>query len=539
MQGDKNYSQQISYESAIGHRDLGIFPKDVDVKKFVAHIQDLTDVAYTGTEMIQREIIKRIIAAKQKADSDRTASQNQTVAEKTQSAQPPQTNTNTKQPVSKSQDPGKLISEQSTIAEKSQSTQHPQTNINTQQQGGNASKPIANTAKSDNSFWTDKPAQQSSEPGKLIPEQPIHKTLPDFVQTTDGGYFHRGADGRFRQLTADEYAQAKKNAATPAATTKQAEAPKMSSEEVKMKVNQMFVDAQAKNDAINQKIEQTAEMWRQNFYYAEAIRNGKQNLAALSTLIGDYNSVQELEADFNQQYNAIRGEVNSLEQSRNAQLANATNNTFNGNSTEQAVGQSIQLIGGFVNSLKADKEAKAAREALVAERKRQLALLEERKKKARLDMRNKLLQTFPDGGTPLISHKITVPEVYMFAYILNKATFNDEESTVTVSNVFPVAQYSDGTYPYKTTVANKLKGFAPGDIVLIGYYTEKSRAEQMRNSFLNLAAKSELTVKSFALKSTPSSSSSAKAADGDFWETGNKASTEKKTAEKKSDFWNN
>ena len=131
-------------------------------------------------------------------------------------------------------------------------------------------------------------------------------------------------------------------------------------------------------------------------------------------------------------------------------------------------------------------------------------------------------------------------EVYVFAYINDKASFNNDGALVSVSNVFPVQQYSDGTYPYKTTVLNKLKGYAPGEVTLVGYYGDKTRAEEMRNSFINLAAKSELAVKPFNVKSTAGSSApGSKSTSGDFWETGKKTEPDATKTVKKSDFWNN
>jgi hypothetical protein len=89
-----------------------------------------------------------------------------------------------------------------------------------------------------------------------------------------------------------------------------------------------------------------------------------------------------------------------------------------------------------------------------------------------------------------------------------------------------------------------LKGFAPGEITLVGYYGDKARAEEMRNAFINLAAKSELAVKPFTVKTVPGSTSTgSKGSIGDFWETGKKQATSdsiNNTKEKKKDaFWNN
>ncbi|HEY0667647.1 MAG TPA: hypothetical protein VGD22_05695 [Sphingobacteriaceae bacterium] len=409
----------------------------------------------------------------------------------------------------------------------------------------NAPKPTditpSGSKMADDDFWESGKKESTAKSGNVIPDQPNHKNLPDFVRTTDGGYFHRGADGKFREVSAQEYETAKKAVATSSSQAQQEKAqPKFTAEQIGTMASKNFTDQVAENNAVYDKIDRQFDMYKQNFYHAEAIRNGKQNLTGLSRLEGNYSSVQELEAEFNQKYYSIRSEVNNLEQARNARLSNGVNNTFNGNSTEQAIGQGMELIGGMINSAQAAKERKEAQTALKLERDQQLAAMETAKTNARIVLRTKLVQSFPNGGTPLSSHKVTLPQVYVFAYVNDKATIYNQQALVSVSNVFPVQQYADGTYPFKTTVLNKLKGYAPGEITLVGYYGDKERAEEMRNAFINLAAKSELTVKPFTVKTVPGSTSpGVKGTTGDFWETGKKAVSDTTKAEKKADFWNN
>jgi hypothetical protein len=363
------------------------------------------------------------------------------------------------------------------------------------------------------------------------------------VRTTDGGYFQRGADGRFRQVTAEDYQKAKDAAAnrSNATTSGQQQQPKMTDAEIKTAVDKMFSDAEAKNAAIYENVSRVTNMIAQNFYYAEAIRNGKQNLAELSTLSGNYTSIQQLEADFNQQYSAIRGQVTAIESNRNAALNNAVSANFNGNSTEQAIGQGVRLLGGIINSAKASKEEKEAKERLRIAREQQIAAINAAKQKARIDLRNQLMKSFPNGGTPLSAHKITSSEVFMFGYIIDKTTITNETAIVSVSNVFPVAQYSDGTFPLRTTVSNKLQGIGKGDVIMVGYYTDKKAAEQMRNSFVSLAQKSELAVNNVVLKTLSGSTGTAAGSSGDFWESGQKpkAAAADTAVKKKDSFWSN
>ena len=513
-----NINTTITYQTFLGRKKIARVPKDTRPDAFAAHVQGLLNVDYYGTENIERAIQNLQASIKKKQDDEKRLAEEKLAAERQRAREA---------------EAAKKKQEEERLAKQNQAAQE-------RKSGAQASA----SSKSSDNFWSDK-ADTKPASSNVIPDQASHKRLPDFVRTTDGGYFHRGADGRFREVTQDEYMQAKKAASASRPGQPEPEQPKMTAEQVRAQINQRFADYQAQNEAINRNIEQKFEVMRQNYYHAEAIRTGKQNLAGLSRLDGNYNSVAELESEFNQKFYSIQTEVNNMQYARNAQLSNAVGATFNGNSTEQAIGQGIQLVGGLINSAQAKKEAQAAEAALKAERERQLAAIAAAKRKAMLELRNKLVTSFPQGGTPITSHKITQPEVYIFAYITNKAAFNNDKATVSVSNVFPVEQYSDGTYPYKTTVLSKLKGYAPGEVTLVGYYTGKEMAEQMRTSFINLASKSNLAVKAFGVKGTGTSSVTGTIAQpADFWETGKKATVGDKSAapastEKKSDFWNN
>jgi hypothetical protein len=483
-----NMSKRIIYQSGISQEDLGIVPKEAVLSTYRCHIENLKNITYSGTETIETAI------------RGYEANRNKKTEIKSTPVVPKVSNNTpyTTAPEKKTESPG-IKTTTNTVTNKTATTQ------------------------SNN---------QSQNQSNL-------KNLPDLLRTTDGGYFQRGADGKFKRVTEDEYYKAKTTAAAAKNTPAAPEEPKMTPAEVKNAVDKMFTDARDRDAAIDARFKQVSQAIQQNFYYSEAVRNGKKNLSELSTLSGDYSSIEQLEAEFKQKYNSIHGEVQALEQTRNAQLNNAVNANFNGSSTEQAVGQGVALIGGLINSAKANKEEKEARAALLRERAREKEALIAAKKKARTEMRNQLLKSFPGGGTPLTAHKINLPEVYMFSYMIEPASMINEKADVSVSNVFPVAQYSDGTYPLKTVVSGRLKGMAKGDVMLVGFYSDKNSAEQMRNSFMTLAQKSELTVKQVTLKTTNSNSSGTSTVSGNFWETGKKQTPASDTTKKKSDFWNN
>ena len=189
-----------------------------------------------------------------------------------------------------------------------------------------------------------------------------------------------------------------------------------------------------------------------------------------------------------------------------------------------------------------------------------------------LQMRNGFISQFPDGGVPLSSHKVSVNELYFFSYTFDKSTMSAANPPVHVTNVFSISRYGDGTWPFKNTMVNELKKLGgAGTVTIMGYYTTKDLAEEMRASFLRLAGKCGIAVKETNYKGKKASGSSsgndfwdnsgskktktpAKTktnADDDFWETGNGKTnntndepdvippSKKPSPKKDDDFWNN
>ncbi|WP_286705819.1 hypothetical protein, partial [Flavobacterium sp. 38-13] len=116
---------------------------------------------------------------------------------------------------------------------------------------------------------------------------------------------------------------------------------------------------------------------------------------------------------------------------------------------------------------------------------------------------------------------------------------DETKPNIYTSNVFPVAKYNDGTWPFKNMlVADIKKKTSRQDIVLMGYYTQKKSAEQMRNSLVSLSPKAQLTPVTMEYKgSTADAVKNSKNAD--FWESGKTDKPIKGAAKKADDFWNN
>lgn len=308
--------------------------------------------------------------------------------------------------------------------------------------------------------------------------------------------------------------------------------------EVVDKVNQIVADGERQRAENQRKMDIWSNNLNTTFYAQQSAKSAYDNVKQNSNLTGNYSSVEELEREFNQKYNTINQSVNEWKESADESVRQGANLLFNnGTASGQAIGEFAGMVGSLFNN--GEKEKKEARERLEKQKQQYLTEFVAKKKAALKDLRTKLIAEFPDGGTPLSKHNITESEVYCFAYYSNQSNIGADNPEIYITNVFPVTQYSDGTWPFKNALINeiKTKTKAP-QITLMGYYTQKDLADKMRQSLINLSGKAEMKVIAMEYKGKAVDKNS-KSSSGDFWETG-KTETKKETSKTKSDdFWNN
>lgn len=187
----------------------------------------------------------------------------------------------------------------------------------------------------------------------------------------------------------------------------------------------------------------------------------------------------------------------------------------------------VGLVGNIFEQARIDREKKEARQEEAAQRERQRRQEEEerlaeiaRQKAQLIVLRNSFFDEFPEGGVPLSSQKVNTNELYYFTYIFDKSVIEEYKPTIFLSNIFIVSQYSDGTWPFKSNIITDIKKLASsGTITLVGYFTTKELAEQMRNNFLQIAASSSFTISDINYKGKMTTST---ATTTDFWETNSK-----------------
>lgn len=302
------------------------------------------------------------------------------------------------------------------------------------------------------------------------------------------------------------------------------------------KVNRIMEEGERRREENSRKLDAWSNNLHNTFYAAQAASDSRTRLNENSKLSGNYGSVQELEAEFNQKYNAISYDTQQYKEASSQSIQQGANLLFNdGTATGQATGEFVGLLGAMVNNASAEKEARERREQLEKQRKEEETKIKQRKWNAIVELRAKLFEQFADGGTPLSKHNIQQPQVYCFVYSIDPATLKETQPNLYISNVFPVAQYSDGTWPFKNTlVADIKKKTKTSGVVLMGYYTQKDLAEQMRNGLINLSPKAQLKALAIEYKGTEAKTSTT---NTDFWGTETKTDSAKETQKTTNDFW--
>jgi hypothetical protein len=182
-----------------------------------------------------------------------------------------------------------------------------------------------------------------------------------------------------------------------------------------------------------------------------------------------------------------------------------------------------------------ERRAEAERRA-AAEAERRAAAEAERRAAAEhaayvADRRAALNTDFKDGKIPLAVDNVTADELWYFAW-------QSSGSQVTVTGVFPIARYGDGSYPFKNTVVSEIsKAGVAGSVKLTGWYGSSDEAQRAKNRFLQTARDAEMTVKEVTYKGKPKNASGTQTGD-DFWGTKPAAQPAQKSATTKKDsFW--
>jgi hypothetical protein len=510
----------VTWTKAMQDQIVVRMPGKHKASEFSVFIKGLESVSFRGDEAIKRAILNLKATAKKKAEDDQKREADKLLADR-------------KAAEEKAKADKVAADKQKADREGADKASRENPKVPGFTPATNHTTAARNTETSDDDFWGN----------KKTPPAGTVQNMPDLVMSTDGKYYRRGADGKPKEISYDEYQALKREKAA-----------------LQQKANTPVVDAQAKREADQKALDATmakikkdqaddAAMWkdidhkldlnRQAFQASDAREAAKENVKEVTRMTGNYGSVDQLMSDFNNRMAQLNSAMNDLTEKRNAAVNASVDANFNG-AGEAEYGEAVKAIGGFVNMMKADKEKKQAQADLRAQKEAMLRHMEAEEKRMLTEMRTDLFKRFKEGSLPLSSSKVEANTIYYFIYSYDPAQISTPNPTLYVSNIFPVDRYSDGTWPFKTAITNQVAKLTPYAEVLHGYYTNPNEAVAMRNALQNVFTQSGGRILTVSYKGKKSSG--ATSGSTDFWETGKQApgSTSKEAKPvKKDDFWNN
>ena len=236
-------------------------------------------------------------------------------------------------------------------------------------------------------------------------------------------------------------------------------------------------------------------------------------------------------------------------------MANYNNlsSSNNSNTTTQLINSATTLINQWSNQEQANNEAEEIRQLQRAEEKQQRdaaiaveAAAIKAKKIKLVAARKVLLAKLPEGKSPLSYEAKEVSEVYFFVYSYNPNTLEANNPLISISNVFPIQKYSDGSWPFKAKIMEDIsKTNKTPDLRLSGYYIDKAKAEEQQQLFVRATTNYDFDVKTISYAGGKSTNTDS---NTDYW--GNTAKTDDKkttddtknkqeTNNTEADYWGN
>lgn len=267
------------------------------------------------------------------------------------------------------------------------------------------------------------------------------------------------------------------------------------------------------NDAIafGQKLESS-------FYSMQDVDRNRKELNELSSLKGNFNSIEEIEIAFQQKFNQIANAVDKTVESENTAMVNNISTINHLTGGNELMGQGMALFGGVLNSIGAEDRKREYEEQLRKQKEEQIRRLRAMKASQVVEVRKTLLETFPDGGLPASSKSIDNQVIYIFSYSTNQYSFLRDKPTLSVTNVFPITRNKDGTWMFKNVLEKNLKTHFNNENtpMILGFFTSEKDANSLRDSFLYLASQCDFDLK-FTTYSNETKKETNNSNNNDFW----------------------
>ncbi|MBX9889434.1 MAG: hypothetical protein K2Y30_16055 [Flavobacteriaceae bacterium] len=196
----------------------------------------------------------------------------------------------------------------------------------------------------------------------------------------------------------------------------------------------------------------------------------------LNTLQKGQANAQKVSQDWSRQ-NEIRSQQYKKEQQ---ELTNAVVNV------------TTELVNMFQQNAR-DKEEREERERQSRLKREQEEFTRKQVLANKIASRKAIIEEFPSRSIPLSSQE-KAPKIYYFIYACDKSLNDEYGATVYLSNVFEIAKFNDGTWPYQNMINNEILTLTANSEVLHGYYYTQEEADNLRNSFITLLRNLDVNI---------------------------------------------
>lgn len=256
----------------------------------------------------------------------------------------------------------------------------------------------------------------------------------------------------------------------------------------------------------------------QSFYSMQEVDKNRNELNELSSLKGNFNSVEEIELAFQKKFNQIAGSVDKTVESENAAMMNNASLMNQLSGGDELMAQGVGLIAGLLNTIGAEERRREYEERLRLQKEEQISRFKAMKASQVVAVREALLQNFPDGGLPASSKSIDNQVIYFFSYSTNPYALLKEKPDLYVTNVFEIRRSPGEMWSFKNALIKDLQAQFNNENVpkILGFFTSLKDANSLRDSFLYLASQCDFNLK-FLTYSNKTKTTTNDDSNSDFW----------------------
>ncbi|WDF58169.1 hypothetical protein PQ462_15745 [Flavobacterium sp. KACC 22758] len=181
--------------------------------------------------------------------------------------------------------------------------------------------------------------------------------------------------------------------------------------------------------------------------------------------------------------------------------------------TIQAVGGALSLLGELAEERRRKKEYEQQQREEQFERER----IAEQQRKEKTARQQKIINELKQGAVPLSSDQVEKQLLYYYASSADEASLKSGSPLINLTNVFAVARYTDGTWPYTINIKNDIQEILKTkQVVLTGYFTSKNEAEAAYLNFRKSLEALEFKISVFEYKGRPGAENDL---EQDSWNT--------------------